>query len=39
MVGELEDTLFADGFNRAFIMETISDAQSHIRSCQWLDVS
>lgn len=39
VVGEVEDTVFADRFNRAFVLETLADAASHIRSCQWLDVS
>lgn len=39
MVGEVEDTVFADAFNRDFVLRVLSDAASHIRSCQWLDVS
>lgn len=39
VVGEVEDTVFADSFNRRFVLATLSDAASHIRSCQWLDVS
>lgn len=39
MVGELENTLFADAMNRDFVLRSLDDAMMHIRSCQWLDVS
>lgn len=34
MVAEVEGTVFADSFNRPFVMKTMIDAASHIRSCQ-----
>lgn len=34
VVGEIEDTVFADSFNRAFVIRTLRDAAAHIRSCQ-----
>lgn len=39
MVGELEATIFADAFNRDFVMRTLAEAKAHLRSCQWLDAS
>lgn len=35
MVAELESTIFADAYNAGFVLQTIYDAQQHIRSCQW----
>lgn len=39
MVAEVEDTLFASVYNAQYVIKTICDAKSHIRSCQWLDES
>lgn len=39
MVGEIEDTVFADAFNRGFVIRVLLDAASHVRSCQWLGAS
>lgn len=36
MVAELQDTLYGDELNGAFVLKTLRDAASHIRSCQWL---
>lgn len=39
MVAEQDDTIFADAWNRQFVIRALNDAKRHIRSCQWLDVS
>lgn len=36
IVAEMEHTVFAAPWDTVYLMRTLSDAASHIRSCQWL---